>query len=351
MKRSILLLAIAFCIGVTNVQAAPRHEEDLTPIKAYAQEQSALMKENTESLRAIAERYYELAQAADFDYAALWENNQAELSAMLPMAQQAWMIASSAYEAQEGIIAGVPSLSYYDTWLDAGPSAAEAPDEALDWTLELPDGRTIEKPGNFFSHVTEPVLFGTVPEYVGLEVDLDGDGEIEPGDVLPEANMLLGGLQGLDEATDELIAAIEEWEPTLQDAFTALVVMLPTMSEYFEQWKNSTFVSGDDSTQPYFVAVSRLSDIIGIVNGLDITYQVVSPLVAEANADLDAQILAGFADLAPFLTDLYSQEQDGTVFSAEEADFYGSEAQTKAEAMAALCAQAAVELDLALELG
>lgn len=355
MKRIVsLLFVMALCtVGVMKVQAAPRHQAniDLTPIKTYAQEQSALMKENTEMLRAIAERYYQLAEAAEFDYAALWANNQAELSGMLPVAQTAWLTASNAYEAQEGIIAGVPTLAYYDTWIDAGPSGEESPDEALDWTLELPDGTQIEQPGNIFSYVTEPALYGTIPAYVGLEVDLDGDGEIELGEVLPEANIFLGGAIALDDATGKMIEAIEVWEPTLEDAFTALVVMLPTMSEYFDQWKDSVFVSGEASAQPYFVAVSRLSDIIGIINGLNITYNVVAPLVENANPDLHAQIAAGFEDLVPYLDDLYTQEQDGTVFTAEEADFYGTEAQTKAEAMAALCAQAAVELGLELELG
>ena len=43
----------------------------------------------------------------------------------------------------------------------------------------------------------------------------------------------------------ELDAAARKWEPTLQDALTALVVMTPTMSEYFEAWKNSRFVAGE----------------------------------------------------------------------------------------------------------
>jgi hypothetical protein len=355
MKRKLSMLGLAALISVPPVfaaQAAPRRQDDLdlTPIKEYAQAQSAVMKENTTTLTAIAGRYYQLAEEAEFDYEAMWEANQAEFSGMLPVAQEAWLAASSAYELQEGIIAGVPSLAYYDTWIDAGPSGEEAPDEALEWTLELPDGTTIESPGNIFSYVTEPALYGTIREYVGLEVDLDGDGEIELGEVLPEANIFLGGLTALDGATDEMIEAVDAWEPTLEDAFTALVVMLPTMSEYFGQWKDSVFVSGEESTQPYFVAVSRLSDIIGIVNGLELTYGVLAPEVEAVNPDLHAQILAGFEDLVPYLNDIYAQEQEGTVFTAEEADLYGTEAQSKAEALAALCAQAAVELGLELEL-
>ena len=67
------------------------------------------------------------------------------------------------------------------------------------------------------------------------------------------------------------------------DAFSALVIMTPTMSEYFEAWKNSRFVSGGDASEQAFVATSRLSDIADILEGLVLTYDGVEPLVAEAD--------------------------------------------------------------------
>ena len=54
------------------------------------------------------------------------------------------------------------------------------------------------------------------------------------------------------------LAAIDAWEPTLEDAFMALVTMIPTMNEYFEQWKLSAFIQGDEFQETAFVAVSRL---------------------------------------------------------------------------------------------
>ena len=38
-------------------------------------------------------------------------------------------------------VAGVPSLAYYDVWIDAGPSGEDDPANALDVSVELPDGR------------------------------------------------------------------------------------------------------------------------------------------------------------------------------------------------------------------
>ena len=58
-------------------------------------------------------------------------------------------------------------------------------------------------------------------------------------------------------------------EADAQDAFTALVVMTPTMSEYFEAWKNSRFVAGDKANEKAFVAASRLQDIADILGGLE----------------------------------------------------------------------------------
>ena len=45
-------------------------------------------------------------------------------------AKEHWLLASGHYELSEGIVAGVPSLSYFDTWLDAGPSGEEDPAKA-----------------------------------------------------------------------------------------------------------------------------------------------------------------------------------------------------------------------------
>ncbi|HRQ33034.1 MAG TPA: imelysin family protein, partial [Anaerolineales bacterium] len=99
-----------------------------------------------------------------------------------------------------------------------------------------------------------------------------------------------------------------------------------------------------------FVAASRLVDVNGILSGLGVAYDNIRPVVGSADAALDAQIHAGFADLTTYVADLYAKEQSGTVFSPEEADAFGVEAQSKATALAALVAQAAVKTNIALNL-
>ena len=327
---------------------------DLTAVKVYAVDNVANMKTATAALRQTAQEYYEQIERIQRDqpdenpYQYYWDNQQAEVVELLARAKDQWLEANLHYELNEGIVAGVPSLAYYDTWIDAGPSVEEDPAEALDWQLELPDGRTLDRPGNFFHHLTEPVLWGTRSDFVGLAVDLDGDGAIEVGEAMPEANIFLGAATGLAEATVELDQAIADWNPTLENAFTALVTMIPTMNEYFEQWKLSVFVSGAASTQENFVAVSRLFDINGILNGLDLTYDHLQPVVEQANPELNAQIDTGLAELVSSVKELYEQDQNGKRFSPEDADILGSKAQDEATALAGQVAQAAALLNIPL---
>jgi hypothetical protein len=338
----------AVAIGSLRLGRASAAGADLTKVKAYVVEQAKLQKEATATFRQIVDRYYTLAEAVAFDYAALWAGPHDELVPLLAAAKQTWLEASSNYELNEGLIAGVPSLSYYDVWIDAGPSAEDDPENALDWTLELPDGTELEKPGNFFSHLTEPALYGTNPAFVGLLVDLDGDGQTGVGDVLPDANVLAGAARGLDDATGEMQAAVEAWEPTLEDAFGALTVMIPTMSEYFGQWRNSVFVAGEAAEEQAFVAVSRLADINGIVHGLDVTYDVLRPEVQAADTNLDSQIDSGFAALSTFVSDLYEQESGGKRFFPEEAELLGTQAEAKAATLVGYVSQAVALLDLSV---
>ncbi|MEZ4572628.1 MAG: imelysin family protein [Thermomicrobiales bacterium] len=317
-------------------------EVDLGAVKAFALDQAEMMKAGTEQLAALAGRYYAVASGAGFDYEAALEQNPQEMPELIFAARDAWITASTHYELDEGIVAGVPSLADFDVWIDAGPSSDEDPVEARDWKLELPNGELMDRPGNFFHSLLEPAIWGTNDAFVGATLDLDGDGEVGAVDVLPEANIFVAAAEGLDGATAEMIDAIAAWEPTLSDVFTAEVTMIPTMNEYFEQWKNSVYVAGsEESDENAFVGLSRLFDINGILSGLNTAYQELSPAVAGVDAELDSQIQSGFDELVSFVADLFEQEQEGVEFSPEEADLYGTEAQDQATALAGQVAQVA----------
>ncbi|MER3439654.1 MAG: EfeM/EfeO family lipoprotein [Chloroflexota bacterium] len=315
-------------------------QPDLSALNAYLTEQVGQLQIWSAALVETAQAYYDRLAAYQSDYAAAWANDRTALADLITKARDQWRKASTAYEMSEGLVAGVPSLAYFDTLLDAGPSGTEDPKNALDWKLTLPDGRVLDKPGNLFHSLTEPALWGTEPAFVGMQADLDGDGQLRVSDVLPEANVVLGSVKALSEGANRLADAVGDWEPTIEDAFTALVTMLPTMSDYFEEWKQSAYVAGANATEASFVGQSRLVDISGIINGLDVTYDALDPVVSRVSPDLSQQIDAGFARLASFISDLLKQEQAGKRFTGEEADLLGAEAQNQAATLAGLVSQA-----------
>ena len=170
------------------------------------------------------------------------------------------------------MVAGVPELSEFDVIIDAGSDASD-PESAVPFDVELPGGKVLEQPGNFF-FLTETSLFGTNPEFQarGVEPDLDGDGEATFGEALPDADMVMAFTRDFAAQAEELDAAARAWEPTRADALQALVTMTPTMSEYFGQWKNSRFIAGAKADEQSSAASSRLQDIEDILSGLVLIY-------------------------------------------------------------------------------
>ncbi len=322
---------------------------DLSGIKTYLLDKSSELTNSSQALKDASNKYFALAESAGFDYAALWASNPAEVGAALTDAKSAWMIASPLYEQMEGIVAGTPSLAEYDVILDAGTSGEEDPEGAVPFDLTLPDGHVLTKPGNLFG-VLESTLWGTDVNYTsGVEADLDGNGAIDFGEKLPDANVLKAGADELHKYTTELGSSAAAWEPTESDAFTALVVMVPTMSEYFNSWKNSRFILGDASDQRDFVVISRLSDIQNILGSLQIVYAEVKPLIESMDTAQAAQIEQSLEELKSFVTDVYLKEQGGYKYTAEEADVLGAEAQNRATAIAGQVAQIAAKLNISIE--
>ena len=77
---------------------------------------------------------------------------------------------------------------------------------------------------------------------------------MEFGEGLPDADIYLRDDSSSTSMADDLDADAQDFEPTPSDALTAITVMTPTMSEYFEAWKNSRFIAGEDASELGFVA-------------------------------------------------------------------------------------------------
>ncbi len=347
------LLAMAL-IACAQTPATP----SLTPtaaatgldgIKEYLLGQTRELNQAAAELQASSNDYYALAQSTGFDYATLWKTQRSEVIATIESARAAWIKASPIYEKMEGIVAGTPGLSQFDVDLDAGAAGSEDPDNAVSFDIALPDGRILSRPGNLFG-VTESTLWGTEPTFTAnIPADWNNDGAITFGETLPDANVLKGGVDLLVQMANDLHTAAEAWTPTESDAFTALVVMVPTMSEYFASWRDSRFVSGDASTQRDFNVISRLADIQDILGGLEVVYAQVRPRVETVDSVQAEQIATGLRDLKAFVADVYAQEQSGRRFTPEEADILGAEAQNRATAITGQISQAAGLLNIKIE--
>ena len=145
------------------------------------------------------------------------------------------------------------------------------------------------------------------------------------------------------------MAAINGWQPTARDAFTALVTMTPTMGEYFNNWKESRYVSGNASTETAFVAHSRLADVVGILASLRTIYAGVEPAIQAKDPAAATQINQSYRDLATFVQGLLDKEQAGTKFTPDQADVLGKTAQNQAQVVTGQVTQAAALLQINLD--
>jgi Imelysin len=323
--------------------------DELQPVKDFLLAHTESLGADATKLRQGAEKYYALAEAADFDYARLLKDKRAEVQAFVADAQETFAAANPAYEEMEGVVAGVPSLADFDVIIDAGADKSD-PENAVPFSLTTPAGKTYEQPGNF-NYLIETSAYGTEPRFAakGVEPDLDADGKVSFGEAMPDADFYVTAAREFEKTTRELHAAAKQWTPTAQDAFTALVVMTPTMSEYFDAWKNSRFVAGDKAKEKAFVAASRLQDIADILGGLQTVYAGVESRIAEVDTAQASQTKQDLQDLTGFAARLRDAEAGGKKFTADEAETLGAEAQTRAEAIAGQISQAAGQLDIQLE--
>lgn len=322
------------------VAEADAEAKGLANVKQFTLDHNHQLVVQAELLESALVDYAAVIAAHKGNYAAAWAADGAKLAKQVAAIRSLWLKASNQYEAIEGIIAGIPETAKYDLILDAGNPGTESEDVA-EYDLLLPDGTVLKRPGSLFHTISETLYWGMDAGSIKLPADLDGDGKVGRGEMLFDANLGLGAAQGLVLWSKALETDMQVWKPNRDDAFTSVVVMTPTVGDYFGEWKESQFITGEIGA---FVAQSRLVDVQGIMSGCRTMYgEAISPVVAPGDPDLDTRIKAAFDELLSLVEDTRSREAAGSRFGTEEADALGNEAQDIADRIVAMVLQAAAK--------
>lgn len=246
---------------------------------------------------------------------------------------------SFGYETVEGIVAGVEKFAHYDIYLDAGlPKGEGQPEEISPLKLKLSTGETIDREGAGFTYIIEPALWGGSKKLV-VPVDLDGDGKLAARESLPRPEVLTAVAADTDKKLGELLADAKAWQPTVADCYQAMVAMTPTLSDYFEDWKESRY---SKEASGRFYAVSRISDMQGIMKSCAVMYRAVQDTVKPKDKALAKSIDTGFKDIFTFLDDLEAREKkNATSLKPAVIDEMANQAKTKTDKLVPQIKQAA----------
>ena len=261
-----------------------------------------------------AKAYAAIIDAYNGDYAKAYAAKKPEIDALVKAMQENYKAMDSyGYETIEGIVGGVDSFTHYDRDLDAGVPQTAGADNVAEIVLTLRDGARIDHQGCLFTYIIEPTLWGGDKRWM-TPIDLNGDGKLAPRESLPKAEVLLAASADVSARIDALLADANAWQPTQADCIAAMITMTPTLSDYFEDWKESRYAASESGR---FYAVSRVSDMRGIMGSCAIMYQAVDPTVAQKDAALAKAIRNGFQGITTFLDKIDAREKSGDIQLAE----------------------------------
>lgn len=295
------------CILLTFGALIPTSAADpATGVKSYLLEKLTAVKAASADFVKNSEAYSALVQANGGSVVQADQANPEAVKSLVAAMQENYKAMDSfGYETVEGIVAGVPVLADYDIVLDAGVPASEGPEDVAPVVLELGDGQTIDRQGALFTYIIEPALWGGDERWVV---------RIGENRSLPRPEVLVAAARETEKKIDALLADARAWEASVRDCFGAMIIMTPTLSDYFEDWKESRFVA-DKSGR--FQAVSRISDMRGIMGSCQVMYEAVEKDVAEKDPALAKSVRSEFTGIMAFLDKIETRENQGTIKEAE----------------------------------
>jgi len=328
------LFTVSFCfLGCLLQAAAP----DVASVKSYLVSTAERMQSASEKFVSDSDAYLVLWKQHADDAKAVAADPRTE-ALILAMREDYKAMDSFGYETIEGIVAGVPSLGAFDVYLDAGVAQGDGePDEIAMVVLKLDNGKTVDKEGSLFTLLIEPALWQS----------RDNRTIAVPGSEtrLPDPWLLSAAAKDVSAKITELVGAAKAWEPSPADLFGALIEMTPTLSDYFEEWKESRY-AGDESTG-LFAAVSRVSDMKGIMGSCQVMYVAAHPALLAKDPALANSIHAGFEEILAFIGKLEDREKSRalTVVEVEELT---AQAKSKTDRLVPQIQQAVAVLEIQL---
>ena len=299
------LLSAFLVLGVFAARASD--VQTAASVKSYLLKSLEKVTEASQDFVANSEAYSALIAANGGSIEAAYKAEPKKIEQLIAKMQENYKAMDSfGYETIEGIVAGVPSLADYDIYLDAGVPASEGPEDVAPVVLDLGNGQTIDKQGSLFTYIIEPMLWGGDSRWV---TPVDGGKKL-----LPRPEILAAAANDVNKKLGELLADAKAWNASVSDCFGAMIIMTPTLSDYFEDWKESRYAKEKSGR---FQAVSRVSDMRGIMGSCQVMYEAVEGQVAEKDKSLAKSVGAGFKGIMSFLDKIEKREKQGEIRGAE----------------------------------
>ena len=335
---NLIVSVLATSLGFTALAASVHAEETAASAKSYLLQKLEKMTTASEDFVKNSEGYSALVAEHGGSVEAAYKADPKQMEKLVAKLQDDYKAMDSfGYETVEGIVAGVPSLADYDIYLDAGVPASEGPEGVAPVVLVLVNGEKIDKQGSLFTYIIEPMLWSGDKRWV---VSVDSGKKS-----LPRPEVLSAAAKDVNKKLGELLADAKSWNASISDCFGAMVVMTPTLSDYFEDWKESRY-SKEKSGR--FQAVSRVSDMRGIMGSCQVMYEAVEKKVAEKDKSLAKSVDSGFKGIMAFLDKIDAREKEGEIKGAE-IDELATQAKEKTDKLVPQIQQSAAVIGVKVE--
>ena len=332
----VLVLVTSLCFAALATVA--HAEETAASVKGYLISKLEKMDAASEDFVKNSEAYAALVAANGGSVEAAYKADPKKVERLVTKLQENYKAMDSfGYETVEGIVAGVPSLSAYDIYLDAGVPESEGPENVAPVVLDLGNGKKIDKQGCLFTYIIEPMLWSGDKRWV---TPVDGGQKS-----LPRPEVLTAAAKDVNKKLGELLADAKSWNASVSDCFGAMVVMTPTLSDYFEDWKESRYAKEKSGR---FQAVSRVSDMRGIMGSCQVMYEAVEKKVAEKDKSLAKSVDSGFKGIMRFIDKIGEREKEGEI-KGPEIDELATQAKEKTDKIVPQIQQSAAVAGVKIE--